>query len=105
MKRIASLCVAAATLASVTLAGAAPAEARWRAGPAFALGAVGGLALGSALAAGARPGYGYAPGPAYGYTPVYGGPAYGYGPDCYTVRRRMIDEFGDVYIRRVRVCD
>ena len=113
MKRIASVCVAAATVASVTLAGAAPAEARWRAGPAFALGAVGGLALGSAIAAGARPaygyGYGYAPAPAYGYTPVYGGPAYGYapayGPDCYTVRRRMIDEFGDIYIRRVRVCD
>lgn len=109
MKRIASLCVAAATLASVALAGAAPAEARWRAGPAFALGAVGGLALGSAIAASARPGYGYATGPAYGYTPVYGGPAYGYapayGPDCTTVRRRMVDEFGDVYIRRVRVCD
>lgn len=107
MKRIASVCVAAATLASVTLAGAAPAEARWRAGPAFALGAVGGLALGSAIAAGARPayGYGYAPAPAYGYTPVYGGYAPSYGPDCYTVRRRMVDEFGDVYIRRVRVCD
>jgi len=104
MKRIASVCVAAATLASVTLAGAAPAEARWRAGPAFALGAVGGLALGSAIAAGARPAYGYAPAPAYGYAPVYGeGPAYG--PDCYTVRRRMVDEFGDVYIRRVRVCE
>ncbi|SFV09853.1 hypothetical protein SAMN02799631_04967 [Methylobacterium sp. 174MFSha1.1] len=105
MKRIASVCVAAASLASVTLAGAAPAEAGWRGGPAFALGAVGGLALGSAIAAGARPAYGYAPAPAYGYTPVYGGYAPAYGPDCYTVRRRMVDEFGDVYIRRVRVCD
>ncbi|MGX7709064.1 hypothetical protein [Methylobacterium sp. Gmos1] len=105
MKRIASVCVAAAALASVTLAGAAPAEAGWRAGPAFALGAVGGLALGSALAAGARPAYGYAPAPAYGYTPVYGGYAPAYGPDCTIVRRRMVDEFGDVYIRRVRVCD
>ncbi|TGD95072.1 hypothetical protein [Methylobacterium nonmethylotrophicum] len=97
MTRIASACLAVATLASVTLAGAAPAEARWRAGPAFALGAVGGLALGSVIAAGARP--------AYGYGPVYGDAPVDAGPDCYTVRRRMIDAFGDVYIRRVRVCD
>ncbi|MGY2049993.1 hypothetical protein [Methylobacterium sp. JK268] len=107
MKRIASACVAAVTLAAVTSASVSPAEARWRAGPAIALGAIGGLALGSAIAAGSRP---YYAAPAYGYTPVYGGYGYGYAPayeasDCYTVRRRVVDEFGDVYIRRVRVCD
>ncbi|ACA15640.1 conserved hypothetical protein [Methylobacterium sp. 4-46] len=98
MKRIVSACVAAATLAGMVTAGASPAQAGgWRAGPAIALGAIGGLALGSAIAAGSRPAYGYAP--AYGPAPVY------VEPDCYVVRRRVVDEFGDVYLRRVRVCE
>lgn len=96
MEHVRAAAVAAVALASVVVATASPAEARWRGGPAFALGAVGGLALGSALAA--RPSYG----PHYGY---YGyAPAY-YGPSCYVVRRRFVDEFGDVYVRRMRVCD
>lgn len=91
-----SAALAAVALTSFAVVNASPAEARWRGGPAFALGAVGGLALGSALAA--RPYYG----PRYGY---YGyAPAY-YARACYVVRRRFIDEFGDVYIRRTRVCD
>ncbi len=34
---------------------------------------------------------------------AYAQPAYA--AECYTVRRRVVNEFGDVYIRRVRVCD
>lgn len=43
---------------------------------------VGGLALG-ALAASSYPAY----------------------ADCYTVRRRLVDDYGRVFVRRVRVCD
>ena len=28
-----------------------------------------------------------------------------YGGDCYIVRRQAVDEFGDLYVRRVRVCE
>jgi hypothetical protein len=55
-------------------------------------------------------GQGYAPPPPryapyrapvgyYGYgAPVYGG-------DCYTVRRRFVDDWGRVVVRRTRVCE
>lgn len=58
---------------------------------AVAAGVIGGLALG-ALAA--RPAY-----PSYYAAPVYAG------PDCYTVRRRFVDDWGRVYVRRERVCE
>jgi hypothetical protein len=63
-------------------------------GGGVAAGVATGLAVG-ALAA-STPYYGY---PAYGYAaPVYGG-------DCYWVRRRVVDDWGQVFIRRVQVCD
>ena len=37
-------------------------------------------------------------GSAYAAAPVYGG-------DCYWVRRRVVDGWGQVFIRRVQVCD
>ncbi len=64
-------------------------------GGAVAAGLIGGLALG-ALAA--RPYYGpgyYAP--AYYARPVYGG-------GCYVRRSRFVNRFGEVVIRRDRVC-
>ncbi len=65
-------------------------------GGAVAAGVIGGLALG-ALAA--RPAYAY---PAY---PTYYGSA-GYDPvSCYTVRRRFVDEWGRVIVRREEVCE
>ncbi|WP_262030244.1 hypothetical protein [Microvirga sp. Mcv34] len=69
------------------------------AGGALAAGVVGGLALG-ALAA--RPAYGYPARPAY--PAYYGSPAYE-APPCYTVRRRFVDEWGRVVIRRDQVCE
>ena len=54
---------------------------------AVAAGVVGGLALG-ALAAGAA-------------RPAYAVPA----EECYTVRRRFVDDWGRVYFRRQTVCE
>jgi hypothetical protein len=107
--------LAAATVAS-TLAMSNPAEAGyyyrrggWNPGAAAAVGAIGGLALGAALAA-PRPAYGYpapvygapvyAPGPAYGPAPVYVEPA----PHCWVQRQRVWDGWGWVW-QRQRVCD
>ncbi|RDI52240.1 hypothetical protein DES45_1162 [Microvirga subterranea] len=43
----------------------------------------------------------------YGYPYDYSYPYYGatYGGDCYLVRRRVVDQWGRVFIRRVQVCD
>ena len=89
MKRVVSLSVVAAALACV----ATPASARdgWNAAGAI-LGAAGGFALGSALAA---------------PRPVYGPPPAVYveeEPACYVKVRRYVDEFGDLVVRKVRVC-
>lgn len=103
MKRIACL-----TLVATCLAGAVtPAAARdgWNAAGAV-LGAAGGFALGAALANPyPRPVY-VAPPPVYVAHPR---PVYvesvEEAPVCFFKRRRYVDEFGDVIIRRVRVCE
>ena len=78
--------------------GSAPAQARD--GAAIAAGLIGGLAIGGLAAAAARPAY-Y---PAYGY-PVYRRPVYyRAAAPCWLERRRSMDDFGNVYFRRVRVC-
>lgn len=71
-------------------------------GGAVAAGIAGGLALGALGAAAATPYYGSG----Y-YAPVYGAPAYG-GYDyaeCYWVRRRGWDAWGNPVVRKVQVCD
>ena len=89
----------ATAIATVVIGLSAPASARdgWNAAAAV-MGAAGGLALGSALAANS-----YYPG-----KPVYLAPGpviVEEEPVCYIHRRRYIDEFGDVTVRRTRVCD
>ncbi|MFD0934524.1 hypothetical protein ACFQ12_04915, partial [Methylobacterium trifolii] len=69
---------------------------------AAALGVLGGLAVGGAIASSQN---GYYPG-----QPVYRAPrpAYveeDYGPVCHFERRRYVDAYGDVIVRRVRVCE
>lgn len=85
------------TTAALAFAGAALATAPAQAGGwygyhhggAVAAGVIGGLALGAAAAsAAAQP----------VYAPAYAG-------DCYFVRRAISDDFGNVYVRRVRVCE
>lgn len=99
MKRI----MIASGLAAGLALTAAPASAwdRGGIGPggAAALGVLGGLAVGGAIAANnnayypGRPVYVAPPRPVYVES------------ECYVQRRRYVDEFGDVVIRRVRVCD
>jgi hypothetical protein len=82
-------------------------------GAAAAVGVLGGLAVGGALGSAAASPY-YPGKPVYSPPPrpVYysRAPARVYyeadeGPACYTRRRRYVDEFGDVVIRRTRVCE
>lgn len=104
MKRIVGLSLVAASFAGTVT----PVAARdgWNAAGA-AIGAVGGFALGAALAG---------PRPVYGPAPVYIAPppprprpvyveTIDEGPVCYVKRRRYVNEFGDVFIRRIRVCE
>jgi hypothetical protein len=93
----------------------APASAEMSPGAAAAIGALGGLAVGGVI------GHSMAQGPSYPgkrvYTappppPVYYAPpprrvyvSEELEPRCFVKRRRYVDEFGDVIVRRVRICD
>ncbi len=103
--------LAALTLGAAVAGSAAPASAQWRDGPygyygrgpspgaAAAAGAIGGLALGAALAA-PRPIY--APPPLYAYPrPVYVAPP----PECYVTRHRVWVPGWGWEVRRERVCE
>jgi hypothetical protein len=101
MKTILSTALAA----SLLVAGAAPgAQARdgISAGGAAALGVLGGLAVGGAIASSANNGY-------YPGKPVYRAPPPPvYVEDetiCHFERRRYVDPYGDVVVRRIRVCE
>jgi hypothetical protein len=86
--------LAALGLGAALLATSAPAEAGWgyrhRYGGAVAAGVFTGLAVG-ALAASSRP--------------AYAEPVYTDVGACYVVQRRVVNEFGDLVIRRERVCE
>ncbi len=110
--------LAALALGATVTASATPASAGWACGPyggcyhnyggwspgaAAAVGAIGGLALGAALAA-PRPAYGYGygyPATVYESAPVYVEP----GPTCYVTRRRVWVPGWGWEIRRRRVCE
>ena len=94
MRKIIIVTTAALALGSASV----PAQAGN--GAAVAAGIIGGLALGGIAAAAASPAY-Y---PAYGY-PVYRRPVYyRAAAPCWLERRRSMDDYGNVYFRRVRVC-
>jgi hypothetical protein len=100
-----TLALAALVSGLITLTPAA--QARDGIGPAgaAALGAIGGLAVGSAIASSANNGY-YPGQPVYQAPPPR--PVYveeDYGPVCHFERRRYVDAYGDVILRRVRVCE
>jgi hypothetical protein len=103
MNRFIGLSLVAACLVAGT-----PASARdGQNAAAAALGVVGGLALGAAIASQPpAPVYGRRPTPVYVHrpAPVYV-ETYEEEPVCVIKRRRYVDEFGDVTIRRVKICD
>lgn len=96
-----------AAAASLAIAGvaASPASAQygrgggWSPGAAAAVGALGGLAVGTAIGAGSRPSY-YGPAPAY-----YGPPPAYYGSGCYVVRRRVWVPGWGWDVRPTEVCE
>jgi hypothetical protein len=112
LKKAAALAVGTATLAGSMMIAPAPAEAQYRGydrayhGPAYgyrphrrnyggaiAAGAIGGLALGALAASAARPAYA-APVTVYEDAPV-----------CRTFVDRRVNGWGEVVVRRTRVCD
>ncbi|MPR12184.1 hypothetical protein [Microvirga tunisiensis] len=108
---IVAACIALTAFGSLA-ASASPAQAggmRNRNGAAIAAGILGVLALGAIATAGS--GYGS---PAYA-APAYSGHPYGpqtyypaarhYRPNCYIAERRYYDNYGDVIVRRTRVCE
>jgi len=113
-KKILAAGLAAVTVAGTAIGSSAPAAAGYYGygyggpryyhgrnnGGALAAGLIGGLAVGAIAASAGRPAYGY------GYPATYAYPAYGpdYGGGCYVQRRRFVNEWGDVVIRREKVC-
>jgi hypothetical protein len=70
-------------------------------GGAVAAGVVGGLAAGAIIGSAANRNY-YG-GPAYVDQPAYAvGPGYG---GCHTERQEFQDRYGNLRVRRIRVCD
>jgi hypothetical protein len=87
---IAALATVAASTAAYT-----PAQAR---DGAIAAGVIGGLAAGAIIGSAASRNSYYGPGYAEPtYAPVYGA--------CHTERQQVVDPYGYVRYRRVRVCD
>jgi hypothetical protein len=88
---------AVAALALAVTASSQPAFAGNNGG-AIAAGVVGGLAVGAIV--GSQAPRSYYGGPGYydsGYQPVYSG--------CHTERQQFDDGYGNIRVRRVRVCD
>jgi hypothetical protein len=96
MLKVITIAAVSALVLAVTVT-SEPASARD--GGAVAAGVVGGLAVGAII--GSQANRSYNNGPGYyedsGYRASYGG--------CHTERREVSDEYGNVRIRRVRVCD
>lgn len=112
LTKAAAAAVATATLAGTLMVSTAPAEAQYRGygrvvhgpvygyrpyrrnyGGAVAAGVVGGLALGALAATAARPAYA-APVTVYEEAPV-----------CRTIIDRRVNGWGEMVVRRTRVCD
>jgi hypothetical protein len=94
MLKIISVSAVSALALAVTVT-SQPASAR---GGAIAAGIIGGVAAGAII--GSQANRGYYGGPGYydsGYQPVYS--------NCHTERQAIEDRYGNVHMRRIRVCD
>ena len=93
--------VALAAVSALALSVSASEPAFARNGGAIAAGVVGGLAAGAIIGSAANRNY-YG-GPAYVDQPAYVvDPGY---RQCHTERQEVVDGYGNVRLRRVRVCD
>ncbi len=96
------IAAAAAGLAALTMAASAPAEAQyrrgWSPGAAAAVGILGGMAAGAAIASTARPAYGPPP------VAYYGPPPEAYG-ECYVVHKRVWVPGWGWDVRPREICD
>jgi hypothetical protein len=95
--------VGIAAISLLALSVAAPEPAFARNGGAVAAGVIGGLAAGAIIGSAAAGNRGYYGGPAY-----VGSPAYVVEPEyrgCHIERHEVVDNYGNVRLRRVRVCD
>lgn len=99
-RKIRTAALAAFSLCGAALATADSAEAGWRYrhrgyGGAVAAGVIGGLALGALAASAARPAYA---------EPVYAEPLHDE-PICYVVKRRHVNAWGELVVRREEICE
>jgi len=98
-----AVAVSALALSAAALLSTGPAQAQWGMGYGWG----GGYGYGRPYGYGHPYAYGrsYYARPAYG-VPVYGGPVYGgYGDDCRVIIKRRVNQWGDIVVRRIRVCD
>jgi hypothetical protein len=97
MKTIGAL--AAVSVLAMSVSASEPAFARN--GGAIAAGVVGGLAVGAIV--GSQVNRNYYGGPTYVDQPAYAvAPGYG---GCHTERQEFQDRYGNIRVRRIRVCD
>ena len=93
MRKLTTL-VAVSALALAVTVSSQPASAR---GGALAAGIIGGIAVGAIVGSQVNGGY-YGPGYYQSeYQPVYS--------NCHIERQRMEDGYGNIRVRRIRVCD
>lgn len=93
LRKTAAAALAALSLGGAALATAAPAEAGWGYrrgyGGAVAAGVLGGLAVGALVASSGR---------------AYAAPVYA-GPSCYLVKRRYVNAWSELVVRREEICE
>ena len=95
--------LAIAAVSVLALSVGAPQPAFARNGGAVAAGVVGGLAAGAIIGSAVGANRGYYGGPAYVDQPAYVvDPGYG---GCHIERQEFEDRYGNLRVRRIRVCD
>ena len=96
------IAIAAVSVLALSVSAPRPALAGGNGG-AVAAGVIGGLAAGAIIGSATAGNRGYYGGPAYVDQPAYVvDPGY---RQCHTERQEIVDNYGNVRYRRIRVCD
>jgi len=96
-----TIAIAAVSVLALSVVAPQPAFAGGNGG-AVAAGVIGGLAAGAIIGSAAAGNRSYYGGPAYVDQPAY---VVDPGPRCYIQRQEFVDPYGNLRMRRVRVCD